>query len=275
MSFDPPTPAHRKIHESLEARVVRKADRIIVTSENTRDDFLARYPLLDPGRVVCIPNGYDEEDFPREIPPPDPSFSIVHAGQLNPERPIRLLLDHIEAFFSLRPAARAECMVDLIGPRYREDEIEVSMRGLQGTVRFSDALPHREAIGRLLTARVLLLMEQESERGALILPGKVFEYLRARRPILGLLPRGAAWDLITELGAGHCALPSEPGAGGTLLASLFDAYKTGHPDPPARIPDPICRFERRILAGRLSALLDDVLRETQGRSPNPAVPVRS
>ena len=214
MSFDPPTGAHRMIQESLESRVVRTADRVVVTSEATRVDFLARYPRLDPSHIVCIPNGYDEEDFPTESPTPDPEFSIVHSGQLNPERPISALLDHLDAFFSLRPAARAVCRVDLIGPRYREDEIEVRRRGLQGIVRFHDALPHREAVRRLLSARVLLLMEQESERGSLILPGKVFEYLRARRPILGLLPKGAAWDLIGELQAGRSALPSQPGVGG-------------------------------------------------------------
>lgn len=276
MSFAPPTLVHRRIQESLERQVVNTADRIIVTSDATREDFLARYPRLEPKRVVCIPNGYDEEDFPKESPPPDPSFLIVHAGQLNPERPISRFLDHLEAFFSLRPAARGECRVELIGPRYREDEEAVSRRGLGDAVQFRDALPHREAIGRLLAARVLLLMEQESARGSLILPGKLFEYLRARRPILGLLPRGAAWDLIEKLRAGQCTLPSDPGSGGGILANLFDAAKSGPQEGAGDLPATVRSFDRRALAGRLSDLLDEVLREREGPSPRTEAPsVRS
>ncbi len=70
--------------------------------------------------------------FPPECPPQEASFVIVHAGQLNPERPVRVLLDHLQAFFALRPEARSDCRVDLIGPRYREDEIEVSQARASG-----------------------------------------------------------------------------------------------------------------------------------------------
>jgi glycosyltransferase involved in cell wall biosynthesis len=271
MSFAPPTPLHRAIQNSHEARVVGTADRVVVTSEKTREDFLTRYPGLTPRRVVCIPNGYDEEDFPRDPPPLDRSFLIVHAGQLNPERPARLLLDHLETLFTMRPEAVDDTRVEMIGPRYREDEREVERRGLERTVRFLDGLPHRDVLPRILSARVLLLMEQESERGGLILPGKIFEYLRSGRPILGLVPHGAAWDLISRLDAGLCALPSDPRAGGAHLAGFYDAYRAaaaaGPPSAgapwagPSSVRPEVSCYERRVLAAQLSDLLDEVLRE--------------
>ncbi|MBD3163053.1 MAG: glycosyltransferase [Candidatus Eisenbacteria bacterium] len=270
MSFAPATGWHRRLHERLEGAVVRNADRIVVTAEATGRDFLARYPFLDPGRVVWIPNGFDASDFPREAPPVSDRFTLLHLGQLNPERPVGPLLDVLEAFLRRRPEARENLAVELIGPRYREDEREVERRGLGGTVRFLDSLPHREATARLLRARVLVLMEQESDRGGLILPGKVFEYLHADRPILGLVPRGAAWDLIASLGAGACALPSDPEAGSVALARFYDRYRAGESPRSGADRSAVARFERRRLAGRLAALLDEVSLRPASASPPPS-----
>lgn len=257
MSYDPPTEVHHRLHSSLEAAVVKRADRIVVTSEATRADFLSRYPRLDPNRIVCITNGYDEEDFPAPEPAPDPSFLLLHLGQLNPERPVGPLLDHLDAFFALRPQARTLTRVELIGPRYHEDEAEVAHRGYGPIVRFVDALPHREAVRRLFAARVLLLMEQESERGGLILPGKVFEYLRADRPIYGILPAGAAADLITETGSGAAFPGSGAADGAVYLARMYDAYQAGDVAVRAGGPDRsrIRGFERRVLAQKLAGVL--------------------
>ena len=267
MSYSPATSLHRRVHEMLESRVVRGAARIIVTSETTRSDFLARYNWLEASRIVCIPNGYDEEDFPDPAPPAGERFVVLHLGQLNPERRIPPLLDHLEAFLGVRPEARTQTTLEIVGPHYREDELVVQRRGLAGLVRFESALPHREAILRLLRARVLVLMEQESERGGLILPGKVFEYLRAHRPILGLLPHGAAWDLLTGLQAGCCALPSDPQSGAAYLGRCYDAFRRGV-DPPGLPPaGEIQRFERRVLTKRLADLLDEVLQEDPAPRP--------
>jgi len=256
MSFAPPTGWHRRAQGALERAVVANASRIVVTSEATRLDFLSRYRFLDAERIVSIPNGFDEDDFPTEDPPLSSQFELLHLGQLNPERPIHSLLYHLEEFLEIRPKARPLTRLSLIGPRYLEDEKEVARRRLGDVVRFEDVLPHRMAIDRLLRAQVLILLEQESQRGGLVLPGKTFEYLRSGRPILGLLPRGAAWDLITRLEAGFCALPSTPDAGAGYLAAQFDAYCKGGVASTATPREAVARFERRAVTRQLAALLD-------------------
>lgn len=258
MSFAPPTSIHRRMQESLEARVVRTAARVVVTSEPTRRDFERRYPTIDPSRFVVIENGYDEDDFPRVEPLPDPAFLILHMGQLNPERRITPFLDCLEIFFRHRPEARSRTRAEFVGPRYAEDESEVLARGLGDVVRFEDALPHAEAIRRLFRARVLLLLEQASERGALILPGKTPECLRSGRPILGLVPPGAAAELVDKLHAGLWAPPGEPERGAAHLETLYEAAWTGPPFPLGPDPAAVRPFERRALTARLAAILDEL-----------------
>jgi len=260
MSFRPPTPLHRRIQHRLEERVVRAASRIIVTSEATARDFRERIAGIDPAKVVCIPNGWDGDDFPREVPPPDPSFLLLHMGQLNPERGVSPLLDHLEAFFRLRPDARARTRVELVGPRYSEDEREARRRGFSDLVRFADPVAHREGIKRLHEAQLLLLMEQDSDEGRLILPGKVPEYLRSGRPILALVPEGgAAWDLIRTSGAGACAPPSDPERGARALADLFAAYLAEGALRARTDPEVVASYDRRRLARRLADILDEVV----------------
>jgi len=86
------------------------------------------------------------------------------------------------------------------------------------------------------------------------------------RPILGLLPRGAAWDLLTDLNAGCCALPSDRSAGAAFLATCYDAFLRKSPPPGVPRLDQIAGYERRALCGRLASLLDSV------REDAPSVP---
>lgn len=261
MSFDPPTNVHMRLQQRLEGRVVRHATRIVATSDGTRADFLQRYPDCNPRRIVVIPNGYDEEDFPPGDVAPDSSFLLMHVGQLNPERPVGPLLDCIEAFLEMRPDARDATRLELVGPHYIEDEDEVERRSLRPVVRFLGGASHRDAVALLMRARVLVLLEQESDRGGLILPGKIFEYLRARRPILALVPRGAAWDLITRLGAGECAAPSDAKAGATKLAAFYDSWRAGADLSSQVSSRDLLAFDRRSLTRRLAELLDEASAE--------------
>lgn len=260
MSYAPATPLHDWLQRRMERRVVERANRIVVTSDATREDFLRRYPALDPGKIAVVANGYDEADFPARIPEPDADFLILHPGQLNPERSIDPFLDGLERFFRARPDAESRTRVEFIGARYDSHERAAASRGFAARIRFRDPLPHREIVRELHRARVLLLVEQESDRGGLILPGKTFELVRAGRPVLAVVPRGAAWNLVTGLRAGIAATPSDPAGIAEGLAELFERYLQGLLEPICRPGEGIERYERRRLAADLARILDEVHR---------------
>jgi alpha-maltose-1-phosphate synthase len=62
---------------SLEA-----ADAVIAVSSAMRDDVLACYPSIDPGRVVVVHNGVDTDEFR-----PDPGLEALHRLGIDPDRP--------------------------------------------------------------------------------------------------------------------------------------------------------------------------------------------
>jgi len=257
LSYHPPTGWHDAWHRRLERAVLTEAALVTVTAEETRDDYLARYPALAPEKIQVVTNGFDETDFAgleHERPAHD-RLQILHAGQLNPERPVRPLLLALRRVIDQMPRARARLRVRFVGACYRRDVEETQALGLADVVAFEPGRPHREVVAEMLRSHVLLLMEKDDERGGLILPGKIFEYLRAHRPILALVPPGAAWRLIDELRAGQCCRTGDTESAARLLGRFFGEFERGGP-PATQLADrDLARFERRALTRRLGGLL--------------------
>lgn len=284
LSYSPPTPLHDALHRALERRVLLGADHVVVTSDETRDDYLRRTPMLDPARISVVTNGFDEEDFARaaELAARAPDLTaetrgaILHAGQLNPERPIAPYLQGLRIVAARRPQDAPHTV--FLGGHYDADAAVVRELGLQDRVRFLPPKPHTESVAALLDARILLLLENDSPRGKLILPGKIFEYLRSGRPILALVPEdGAAARMIREQGAGRVADPSSPESIARALEELlartanlpfskdyrelfFTGVSGAPPDAPApAIQKSVNSFERRELTARLAEILDTIV----------------
>jgi len=252
MAFAPPTGWHRRRQESLERSVLEAAERVVFTSEATRVDYLRRYPRLDAAKVAVITNGYDEEDFaPLEgRAPAGEKMQILHAGQLNPERPARPFLDGLRLFLDRTPGAAGRLGVRFIGPAYAGDREDAGRLGLEACVSFEPPQTHGRIVVEMLASHLLLLLEQDSERGALILPGKIFEYLRSGRPILGLLPPGAAWRMIEDLEAGKCFRPADYKGVARELGRHYERFVCGEAPLPGASRGPLAGHERRVLARR-------------------------
>jgi glycosyltransferase involved in cell wall biosynthesis len=289
LSYAPPTPLHHRRHLALERSCLREADAVVVTTPETRDDFLVRHRGLDPAKFCVIANGFDEDDFTAAIAEraagagtwiPADGFPVLHAGQLNLDRSLAPFLAGLRLFreraLECRSAGAAgsadaaggaqggarKAMTFLLGPCYDSHREEVKAAGLADVVRFLPGRTHRDAVAAMLSARVLLLLEQDSDRGRLVLPGKAFEYLRAGRPILAVVPRGgAAARFVRETGAGIAVDPANPREIADGLARLLDGeVESRQTDASA------ARYERRVLTAELARLFDVVLaaRPTRG-----------
>jgi glycosyltransferase involved in cell wall biosynthesis len=129
---------------------------------------------------------------------------------------------------------------------------------------------HLHAVEELVNADVLFapLHGLPPGRRSLIVPGKIYEYLRSGRPILGCLPAGEARELVEQAG-GTCADPcssSEIADGlSRLLDSVGERRSAGSSSAPAwSAPEWIKAFERRALSKRLAAFLDLMTGEKTG-----------
>jgi glycosyltransferase involved in cell wall biosynthesis len=255
LTFLPPTRVHLALHRFLEAMVLRDADRVVCTSEEMVRDFLNKYPSLESRKFAVITNGFDPDDF-RETVPLREEFTISHTGILTGKRNAFGFLEGLRLFLEQRPDVRSKMRVFFVGPRDRENEIRAGELGLLDVVSFQDSLPHRECVRLQLGSHVLLLIEDDSPRGAMIYPAKLFEYGASGRPIMALVPEGPAARFVRDLKVGIVGSPSKPGEISKAISLFFSAHDSGTPLHGVTDKRLLAPYERGELAKKLAQLLE-------------------
>lgn len=180
-----------------EQGVLDSATTVLAVTPIVQEEFRA----MTKTPVAMITNGFDAEDFIGAAPEPDGFFNITHTGLFasdgNPLKLWKVLGDMPEEF-------RAKLRIRLVGKVDKEVYDAISANGLAGNVVSLGYLDHAAAIQEQRAATVLLLPLRNDPEYRPILPGKLFEYLAARRPILGIgQTDGAMARVISEAAAGE------------------------------------------------------------------------
>ncbi len=250
---DPVSAAHRRILEGMERRVAQGADTVAVTTRWQQETLARKVPSCN---AVRIPNGYDEEDFAGEAEgPPDGPLQITHCGMLTLGRRSHIFLEGLSRFLASVPGARGNIRVTFIGARESANEEWDGKDGLEGTVTFEDNMPHADCVAREKKSHALLLIKHGDERYNGLVPGKLYEYIGAQRPILALAPPGEAADIVTGLRRGEVAGPGDAGEVAAALERIYSAYAGGTLDSAYDL-SPLPRFSRRAAAESISRELE-------------------
>ena len=186
-----------KKHRRYEEKVLREADEVMTVGPYLKK-MLVHNGGISPEKVRVLPNGYDEADF-RLLPDLDaPVADLCYTGTMGEQYRIETLVAVLK---ELQKHLRCR-FIGSVHPRWRELlEKELGDRVMFEWIPY---LPHDQALAYLQHARMLLLVIPEVKHNECILTGKLFEYLRAGRPVLCLgPPNGDAAAVLKETGAGE------------------------------------------------------------------------
>ena len=215
-------------HRRLEQAVLDSADKIISVSPPVAADFQAKTKTP----VVLITNGFDESDFRAERSgsgsapaepftragsgvseaQPDsgagaaagPLFRLVHTGLFAADGNPLKLWDALAERCEADPDFRARLQIRLAGKVDAAITDAIRARGLGDNLVELGYLPHDETVREQRAADILLLPLRREPEYAKVLPGKIFEYLAARRPVLGIGQEdGAAASVLRDAAAGE------------------------------------------------------------------------
>lgn len=172
-------------HQKLEDSVLNTAHHIIVTSPATKKEFASK--TKQP--ITVITNGYDVSHT-RKVEKAD-SFVLAHIGSFLSERNPKILWKVLAELIATNPEFKNSFRLELAG--IISDAVLTSIKsfGLMPYTKNLGYLSHEQAQQLQRSARVLLLIEIDSEDTKAIIPGKLFEYMVSDTPILAIGPKDA------------------------------------------------------------------------------------
>jgi hypothetical protein len=252
-------PAVAALERRLERWVFATADRVVVTTDALRDAYERLYPDLPAGRFVRIYSSYDEGLAPGDAAsPPDGPFTVIHFGNIYGPRPLAPLLHALARLKAERGLGPGSVRYLILGRLdHPEDHLAIHALGLDGDVVIRPKLPYAEGMAALRRADVLHLLSYSDEKPHI--PGKLYDYLLAGRPILcdAACPEMAA--IVARTGTGRSVRPGDADA---MLEFLRQALDARHGGPPLARPirAEIERFSAPAVTAELAALLDELVR---------------
>ena len=247
----PISPRAWRKHQRLEQGVIDDATTVLTVTPLVQE----LYASMTRTRVAMIPNGFDEEDFGGEVHP-DGHFNITHTGLFatdgNPFTLWKVLGDKAAA----DPAFKAALRLRLVGKVDAAVLQAIRDAGLGENIVLAGYKAHPEAVAEQRSASALILPLRNDPDYALILPGKLFEYLASRRPILGIGQEdGAMARVLKDCQAGvTCGWENEAG-----MRDFVDRAWTEHLQGGVKpVSGDISAYSRRNTARALAALLNQI-----------------
>lgn len=259
----PSDPRTWRSFEQIEAATARSAARLSFVTPSALRLYRQRYGAIAGDRFVMIENGYDEESFRSAEQGLDPTplnpghVTLLHSGIVYPEERDPTAL--FEALGRLRVAGQLDAM--RLRLRFRASKHEGLLQELahrtatEPWVEIVPPLPYHDALQEMLRADGLLVMQGANCNEQV--PAKVYEYLRASRPVLGLAdPKGDTAEVLRNAGVAHIAALEDSAGVEAALRSFLGA--TGRPSAPSLGSADLAAMSRASRAGQLAQLLDEV-----------------
>ncbi len=244
-------PADKK-HHRLEKNVLSGADRVTIVSWNWALDF----NRLFPRHYEVITNGFDPDDFIIPGQKIADTFELTHIGSLNKDRNPELLWEVLAEICSENEGFRDDLRLRFIGKC--DVSLVQSLENYQLLSRTEkiEYMPHEEVLKESAGSQVLLLLLNNTPNVMGIVPGKIFEYLATRRPILCIGPsEGDSARIIREAQAGITCNFDDKTSMKNAVLELYDGYKKGSLQ---NKKGEIDTFSRKGLTGKISSLLDEM-----------------
>jgi hypothetical protein len=238
------------LERRLEAAMLRDAAAVVSVDPRIVQPALDRLPPQTRPPLTVIPNGYDEADFQGLEPAELPRFSVVHTGQMR--RAPGLLWDALSRAVELRPELRGRLHLWQVGfvDARAGQALAAPPDGVM--VHLIPPVPRREAIAYMLGADLLLVEEFQS-----MMPSKTLQYLRAGRPILGVLDGGGPFRAVLEpLPQAVLVHPDEAGRAGDMIAEMATRPRAPSIEPSRSVT----AYSRHEIARRFAAVLDEAVR---------------
>jgi len=203
-----------RLAQAFEKWIYRQSETIVVISEGFRRNLLDKG--VPSGKVRILPNWVDT-DFIRPLAKDNPvarrygladTFTAMYSGTISISSNVALE-KVLEAAALLKD--RKDVRIAIVGEGLKKKSLVDKAAGLNlANVVFIPFQPYAD-LPALLSAADVLLVPLDVEKSQLSVPSKLYNFMAAGRPILGLASSSSeVAGLIASAGCGLCVPPQEP-----------------------------------------------------------------
>jgi glycosyltransferase involved in cell wall biosynthesis len=249
----PLTKCADKKHRKLEMQVLSVANRVVTVSPN----WGKLMENLGAKHVTVINNGYDDEDFEFLPVETDSYFSVTHVGVLNKDRNISELWQAFAQLCSEIDGFRDKLKLRFLGSVDYSVKEALEKLNLSQLAEFTGYVSHDEALKITAKSTVLLLLLNNTHDVMGRIPGKLYEYLAAQRPVLLIGPENCdSHQILEDVNAGYRA---DFGNIEEMKAGILSLWNDFQQKTASTDMEKIKQYERRQLTSKLAGVLNEMI----------------
>jgi len=219
-----PAWAKRRYGRTLN-QLFKEAQSVVVMFDTLAECYVRAYPdALDASKIHIIPNGYEGTIEASPLPSGDKCL-ILYTGTLSSYRYDTFLLA-LHSLKQTEPALAGQLRLLFVGDYMEEIARDVSALGLSDMVETASAKSQAEVRRLHREAHALLILGRRPERKGheLVAGAKLFDYFKARRPIIGVLPQDETRKILGRVGVTTVADADSAPEIVAVLRQLVDAW---------------------------------------------------
>lgn len=246
--------ADRK-HRRLEKEALQTADKTTIVSTTWKAELEA----IGAKNVSVLPWGFDPDDY-RELQsePVQEGFVFSHLGIMGYDRNPATLFQVVAEMCGANGAFAEAIRFQLVGLVDESVQKAYTEAGINDRVDLVGSVNRQEALRRTQQSPVLLLLLNQQTNAKGRIPGKLFEYLATRRPILALGPPDSdVAQILRETGSGVCCAYEDAVGIRRELERLFLLYQSGELRQP--LANNIAPYSHPHLVGQVAEWLDELV----------------
>lgn len=218
----------RRIHRKYERKVLQSADEVITVSANLARDL----GNIGEREVTVIHNGVDIEAIKLDFDDASSvnKFRISYIGLLNELREPVCLWEALDELMAENDELANQLELNLAG--IVSENILTKLQSnarLKKVLNFKSYIPHHQVFEELQKSAMLIVILNNSDNARWIIPGKMYEYMMARRKILLLgPPESDAGKILEHSNAGQAAGFDDKVRMKKIILETFRQYQLGN-----------------------------------------------
>lgn len=253
-----------------EKAIFDTAEQVIVIQPAAKD-YCKRLGF-NPDKFTALTNGYDEEDFEPISPGTkrNDKFTLIHNGILYLNRRATPVLEALGRLVNNGKVDKDKFffhMGSFQDKRDLEAANELAVRlGISDLISATPYMEHSESVSLAAKADMLVLLMEDNTKTKTGMTGKIFEYLRFRRPILAI---GSASEFtcntLAKTKRGRVYQYSDIDGIASAILTQYEHWKHGD-IVELPLDNNVTCFERRAITSVHASVFDKAVRRFPGQS---------